>query len=357
MFAIPRTLFAQDQRCIRIGLLGEFERKTGSFSQPFGKEILRGSEIALKEKSGDGKCIKFEKLDINNSLANIDGLIRKASESGIQIFLGLGTSDQSLAAIEALSQTDSLLITPTASSDLLIQKQSHTILMFPTNSVIAGAISKELHRMGVKSVLSIYSNHNAYSKNMNQEFRTAFKESGGKMREISVRAGRVDLTGHLQYIKSKRNEYIFLPLFELDAAKVIAQISRSGIKAKYIGADSWGTYSTVIKNLLKSSAIIATIPQIYDPGSRAHQNVKFISRYKNNFGELPSDLAAFSYDGANLAFRILENCPFTEVNNKLRACISNLYNIQTTMGKVQINSTLQVRRTDSIKFTNLKGEI
>ncbi len=339
---------ASTQKCLKIGLLGEFEKKPGSFSQPFGKEILRGSELAKKASS---TCIEFEQIDIANSIANIDSLIRLGSARGTKIFLGLGNSEAALAARTAINETKSLLITPTASSDALTVQPSRTILMFPTNSKIASRIVQELKKRKVKSVVSIFSAHNAYSENMNKVFKEEFKKVGGEVFEFGVRSGRIDLRPIIADIKSHLKGYVFLPVFELDDAKIIAELSRSEMKPTYIGTDSWGTYSTTIKNLLKNSSVTALVPQIYDPGARFERNEQFVKAYKDNFSEPPTDLSAFSYDGVNLAIEIQESCPL--LDQDLELCLSKLKSFQTTMGESKLSKDLTSNPKTSLKFINL----
>lgn len=54
--------------CLKIGLLGEFKRPTGSTKQPFGDEIKNGAELAVKYLSANNnkknKCLEYEIIDI-----------------------------------------------------------------------------------------------------------------------------------------------------------------------------------------------------------------------------------------------------------------------------------------------------
>ncbi len=349
------VVLATTKECIRIGLLGEFERKTGSFSQPFGKEILRGTEIAQQLNQPTSKCIQLERIDIDNSIANIDGLIRRASDRGIKIFLGLGTSAQAIAARQALRDTESLLISPTASADTIAISPSRTVLIFPTNSEIAEATAKELSRRGIKSIVSIFSSHNIYSENMNEAFKKYFKKAGGQVIDFKVNSGRMELDTQIEKIKAALSGYLFLPMFELDAAKVIAELSRNNLKPIYVGTDSWGTYSKVIKNLLKNSSMSAVLPQVYDPNAPYKQNQFFVSIYKKMFEESPSDLSAFSFDGVNLAVQISNSCTSFRSDKKLQECMARIKTLNTTMGKMRLSNDLRATRLTPIKFINLEN--
>lgn len=73
--------------CLKVGLLGEFTRPTGSTLQPFGQEILRGIDLAQVASKKSPVCVKVSEIDIENSIANIPGHIERAAKDGINVFI------------------------------------------------------------------------------------------------------------------------------------------------------------------------------------------------------------------------------------------------------------------------------
>lgn len=347
---------ASSASCLRIGLLGEFEHKTGSFSQPFGREIVTGTALGRTwlEKNIPGACVKFELIDIDNSIANIDGYIRKWANQGIHDFIGLGTSDQAIAAKKALFDTKSVLITPTASARPLLEKPSRTILLFPTNDLIADGLAHEVRTRGVKKILSVYASNSKYSVDMNSSFKIAFEKRGGMVEEIAIRAGRSDLSEVIRKIKGSDLHYVFVPLYELDAARVVTEISRNGLNPFFVGTDAWGTYSSVIKRLVKNRKQKAMIPVIYDPMARVPLNRKFVSEYNNVSDKMPTDLAAFSFDAVLVAYKINKICGILIDDDKLRHCLHKILPLNTTTGVVGATKGLSLQRSIRIQDIDLE---
>ncbi len=336
--------------CLRIGLLGEFKTQMGGFSQ-FGNEIRAGAEqgLAWHKNINPNVCISFEVIDIDNSISNIDSCVRKAARDGIYYFIGLGTSDQAFAARKALVDTNSLLLTPTASGAGLLEEPSRTVMLFPTNEIIADEIAKEARRRGLTKILSIYASNNKYSADMNLRFKRAFVKHGGIAEDIAIRAGRVNLSKAIDRLRAYDYKYVFIPLFELDAATVIAELSKNGLHPVFLGTDAWGTYSMVIKNLVKSPEKRAIIPVIYNPYSESPINKLFVSAYQKTFNKLPTDLAAFSFDAVNVAYKLYQVCGAEISTRAIPDCIQKILPIETTTGEVKFARGLSLKRSIQIQ--------
>lgn len=318
------SLFAKNKDCVKIGILGEYKRPTARTVQPFGVEIKRGVDLALEDIKLLKPCVSVEILDIENSAANIPDVIKTAhKKKNINLFLGLGTSDQALAAIPALKETKTLLITPTASSDDLLKANSRILMLFPRNSYIAEETIKEITKKHIEQVGIIYAENNRYSENMAKEFTKLYKNQGGKVVfSIPVRSGHIDLSSQLETLSKYKNTYIFLPLFELDVAKVISYLHSKKLSLAYIGADSWGTYSVVIRKVTKEIPYKAIVPVVYSPSQNSELNTPFVNKYEKLFQTSPSDLTAFSYEGLRLYQKMLAMCQESQLLNAPEECLA-----------------------------------
>lgn len=352
LFMIAGTCFAGEEPCLKVGLIGEFERATSRTALPFGSEIRRGATIAVREMVGKKSkiCTKLEIVDIKNTLANIPDAINKAyKEKHIRIFLGMGTSDQALVAQRSLKDLDALLFTPTASSDDLNGENKKTVMLFPTNSMIAGELAKEAIRKGIKSLAIVYGENSKYSVDISQAFEATYRKLGGRVTiKIPLRLGKISKK-ELQKLASMAPQYVLLPLYELDAARVIAYLYQSRIPVKYVGTDSWGTYSEVLKRFTGNVPIHAFFPVIYSPQAPNTINKQFVSKYHKNTGKFPTDLAAFSYDGIKLINRLLSVCSLNRAVRDTSNCLRRALPMDTITGSVRsvyhssIQRAIQVR--------------
>ena len=253
IWVFPIQLHAH-KPCIQAALLGEFQRSSSKTAQPFGVEIARGAELAMNElkKKSTRLCPDLPRIDIKNSLSNIPDLLKKSvREQNIRVFIGCGISDQALVAKNALVGLPAVLITPTASKCRLSPSNHQLVMMSPNNTQIAKALAKATVHRGVKSVAILFSENSEYSKDIAQDFAREFSVLGGKvLLQVGSRLGAVP-KDELLKLKTLQVDRIFLPLYELDSAKVISFLSQNGIHGGFIGSDSWGHCFESLENLYR----------------------------------------------------------------------------------------------------------
>ncbi len=294
--------------CIPVGILGEFKTTTSKTSYAYGKEMFRGVEIA--SKSDLKHCFKFEKIDINNNIANIDGLIRKYRSQGIKYFIGLGTSEQTHAATKAINETNSYLISPTATDDAILKNSSSIILLSSPNSQLAKSIIKQAEQNGIKEIAIIHGKNNVYSQSMAQLLKEATKDSKIKVSyEAGVRIGRSTQIEGLDNNTLKKVDAIILPVFELDAVKILGHLNKHQINTKVIGTDSWGSNSKIILSLPEKvrNNVLFSITT-YDVKDKSVQGSPFYKSYIKDFSQSPSDTSAFSYEALKVLDSMLKDC-------------------------------------------------
>lgn len=350
---------ALGQPCTPIGLLGEFRTSTGIDSQPFGDEIKHGAEVAqayLAQQPAH-RCMQTTLIDINNSLANVDGHIRQAAQNGVRFFVGLGATAEAMAARRALIDTNSILITPTASSDELLTPDGRTILLYPTSSDIAAMLAEKARRQGIERVLVIYATNNPYSRHMAQLFEKLFFEHGGTIASsFGVRTGRISLTPFTSSIHEKSYTHVFLPLFELDAAKTILELRHIGRMPHFIASDAWGTYSQILSGLLNGQRITAIAPVIYDPAHPSMLNRYLVKEFGRRYGRKPTDLGAFTFESILLLDAMLQQCPNRMDHAALLQCISRLLPRESTSGLISRAEGLSLKRPFTALETRLGAD-
>lgn len=294
ILAVGRFSYAS---CIKVGLLGEFDTTTNKTSVVYGKEIKSGVEIA---KGLTKKCIQFKEIDINNNIANINDLIKKNVSHGVRIFIGLGTTEQVLGAVAGLSSTNSILFSPTATSDVIKERSRNIVLMSPTNSEIVKKISEEIRKRKIKKILTIFSLGDPYSKSINQMMISQTQKSF-QFQSVGVYLGRGATLLELDKVDFNSFDAVFLPLFEHEVLQVLSYMKRRKKDIHLIGSDSWGTHSKIIKTLpsdqTKNVLFSASLfPTYLD----SIQKADFYKEYKKRFEKEPTDLSAFSYDAVSI---------------------------------------------------------
>lgn len=353
LFGNLSAIHATSTNCVKIGLLGEFILPTGSTSQPFGEEILRGINVAQALSEKAERCTHIYKIDIANSVANIPGYIKKAARIGIRIFIGLGTSEQAVMAVSSLDETGSVLFTPTASSNDLSLRSNRTIMLFPRNADIAKTLAQEAKRRGFKKVIAAYAKNNIYSSDIYNDFKKYFSDNRHVVLPIALRSGAATAEPIASLIqKNPDYDAIFLPLFELDVARILSGLAASHTPVKkIIATDAWGTYSYVISKLASMVNLKGLQPEIYSPSIGNPINRRFVRAYKAKYRRLPSDLAAFSFDSYRLALKMITVCLADPSQWDVLHCLKASLPFHSTTGSISTAQKGALNR--EVKFKDI----
>jgi ABC-type branched-subunit amino acid transport system substrate-binding protein len=340
--------------CTKIGILGEFKSLTRGFYQHFGTETRRGAEVAvkwLKQKNARAVCFEFENFETDNSVANLPRIIRNAAANGFRLFIGLGISDQAMGAKKVLEETGAILISPTASSTELLGQQGRIVVVYPTNQIIGHSLAQQARARGIEKILSVYVSRGRYSEDMHRHFSDEFIRSGGTLETVSIRPQNSNFNEVVEKIKKNNFQFVFAPLFEVDAARLIAAVARHSENIEYVGTDSWGTYSKVIRRLVKNEKLKAMVPKIYDPEFKTAENQYLVSEFaKGNGSKLPTDLVAFSFDSMLIAHALVQNCPKLTARANVANCLSLSLPISSTMGLLKTHENLGIKREIQTKM-------
>lgn len=319
--------------CLKVGLLGEFNTTTNKTSIAYGREIKAGIEIAKRKLK---RCMDFLEIDINNNIANINDLIKKYNEDGVFVYIGLGTTEQVLASLEGLKQTQSVLLSPTATSDVIYEKSSNVILLSPTNKKIVKKIISEIEKRKIKKVLMIYSSNDPYSKSI-RDIMEAESKDRLTLKSSGVFLGKGASLNELSSVSLDSYDAVFLPLFEHEVLKVMSYLKRLNKDIKLIGSDSWGTHSRIIntlpmdqkKNILFTASLFPTFLESVYSGY-------FYKEYKILNLKEPTDLSAFSYDSVK-AIDLAYDCLQNRNRNRNILCFHGVFESSTGI-QVKINA-------------------
>lgn len=351
---LASVIYAQSATCVKIGVLGTYAKPTSGYTRFFGQEAYRGASIAIKQMNvKKTPCFKLVKIETGTALANIPPLIQEYAQKGVHLFIGLGLSSQIDVAISALKKTHSLLITPTGSSDK-IAKETRVISFFPSRQEVADAIIQYLGRNNVKSVSIIYSIDKDYSAGMATTFKNDFSKVGGKVDHMmSVNSNLISLKKYEPILKKFSSGYVFIPMSDLDAAKTVMELERLGINANLIGSDAWATYSNSIEKLIDSfvtkRTVHAVIPVMYTTDMHTKVNLAFVRLFTEKYSSKPTDLEAFSYDGARLMGKMLKTCGASNLRKDPATCLRRSLPFQSTTGQIKGGTGLYLARAIMMK--------
>jgi branched-chain amino acid transport system substrate-binding protein len=321
---------AFSSECLKIGVIGEFQSANSRASFAYGTEMRRGIEIAKREIKS--RCILTTEIDINNSISNIDGRIKKFSkELGIKYFIGLGTSSQVHAAIEAINQTNTFLFSPTATDDSILSKSKHVFLISPTNKRMLFKILSELKNIGIKKASILYGANDIYSKSMAEGFQNNAQHFGiDVVYSKEIRTGRNSKLDSVEILNLNSSDVLFLPVYELDVLRILGHLYKLGFNKKIVGTDSWGSNSKILNAIskdVKRQLLFSTTA--YLPSNNIVRNNNFFKKYIETYFIEPMDMSSFSYESLKLILLLDDKC--IKILDKNR-CLKNFGKLDSTTG-------------------------
>ncbi len=292
---------------IKIGAIGPI---TGG-AAIYGQAVKNGAEIAIEEiNAKDG--IKFELRfeDDENDAEKAVNAYNILKDWGMQISLGTVTTQPCIAVSTEVNADHIFALTPSASStdvlggqpdkngNVTIQRKESMFQMCFTdpNQGIASAEYIKEQNLGEK-IAVIYNNSDAYSTGIYQKFQAKADELGLSI--VSVKTftddSANDFNSQLTDIKNSGADLVFLPIYYTPASLILKQAKSMQYSPKFFGVDGMDGILT-LENFDTSLAegVMLLTPFTADAEDDLTKN--FVTKYKEKFGEVPTQFAADAYD-------------------------------------------------------------
>jgi len=140
---------------------------------------------------------------------------------------------------------------------------------------------------------------NDYSVGLADFFTAEFKKLGGTILvDEKYSEGDTDFRAQLTKIKSAQPEFLFVPGYYADAAKIAKQARDLGITVPFIGGDGWE--SAKLFEIGGKSVEGSFYGNHYFAGDTNPAVSNFVAKFKEKYGEQPDSMAALGYDAAKL---------------------------------------------------------
>jgi len=163
-----------------------------------------------------------------------------------------------------------------------------------------------LDTLKAKKAAVLYDVASEYNKGIAEIFKETFEQSGGKVVAFETyTTNDKDFSGQLTKIKSAAPDMIFLPNYYSEIPLQIQQAKRLGIKAPFVGSDSWG--SLELLKLCGNDCEGYYFSTHYAADAATPAATKFIEGFKAKYGIVPDDVAALTYDSFGLLFQALRS--------------------------------------------------
>lgn len=298
---------AEESNAIKIGGIGPL---TGN-AAIYGQAAKNGAQIAVEEVNALGGIqfeLKYE--DDENDAEKAINAYNNLKDWGMQISLGCVTTQPCIAVSTEIDADNIFALTPSASSTDVIggqpdkdgnvtiaRKNSMFQMCFtdPNQGVASAEYIKE-QNLGSKIAI-IYNNSDAYSTGIYQKFQSEADVLG--LDVVCVKTftddSANDFTSQLNEVKASGADLVFLPIYYTPASMILQQANKMQYAPKFFGVDGMDGILT-LENFDTSLAEDVMLLTPFTADAEDELTKKFVSTYKEKFGETPNQFAADAYD-------------------------------------------------------------
>jgi branched-chain amino acid transport system substrate-binding protein len=338
----------KQQDTIKVGLIVEL---TGDMPG-VGASSKNAAQLAVNEQNSvggisiGGKPYQIELVVEDNaskaeqSVAAVNKLI---TQDNVLAIVGPNASLGAIPAAEIAEYNKTLLITPWSTNpkttlDTTTGKSKDYVFRACYTDPFEGRVLARfvLEKLKAKKVAVLYDVASEAPKSQADLFRLTFEELGGKTVAFETyTTGDRDFSAQLTKIKSANPDVIFLPAYYNDVGLIAQQAHRAGITQPLVGSDAWSSPELIkLSNGTVEGDYFANhyASDIATPTAK-----KFIDAYAKQYGTIPDDVAALTYDSMGLLFEAIKKSPTLD-RKVVRDSLATLVNYPGVTGDIKFTA-------------------
>jgi branched-chain amino acid transport system substrate-binding protein len=277
----------------------------------YGLNVKNAAELAVEEinKAGgiNGKQIAFKFEDDEHDAEKSVNAYNTLKDWGMQILMGTVTSTP-CKAVAAETFTDNMFeLTPSASSvDVIANGNVFQVCFTDPNQGIASA--QYIGSKGIATkVAVIYDSSDVYSSGIYEKFTQEAANQNFEIvaAEAFTADSKSDFSVQIQKAKDSGAELVFLPIYYSEATLILTQAASLGYDPIFFGCDGLdGILGVENFDTTLAEGVMLLTPFAADATDDA--TVKFVTAYKEKYGETPNQFAADAYDAIYIIKKAIE---------------------------------------------------
>jgi len=262
-----------------------------------------------------------------------EALKRLASEDKVLAVVGPNASLGAIPAAKVAEEGKVPMITPWSTNPLTTEGKKWVFRTCFTDAfeghVLARFATGYLH--AAKAAV-LYDPDSQAPKSQAELFRKDFEEAGGKVVAFETyKSGDKDFADEFKRIAAAAPDIIFLPSYYNEVPLQIKQARKLGIKVPFLGSDNWSSPELI--KLAGADVEGATYCNHYAPEVRVDAVARFVTPYKNKYGQTPDDVAALTYDSFKLLAKALAGAS-SPGREAIREALSKIRDFEGVTGKM-----------------------
>jgi len=320
--------------------IGEVGSTTGS-EATFGVATHQGVELAVKEINSTGG-IKGKKLQVillddqGKPEEAATAITRLITQDKVTAVIGEVASSRSLAMAPIAQQNKIPMISPSSTNPKVTDIGDYIFrvcFIDPFQGYVMAKFAAE--NLKFKRVAILRDVKNDYSVGLAKFFTETFKKLGGEIVvDQSYSAGDIDFKSQLTAIRAAKPEAIFVPGYYTEVGLIARQARSLGIKAPLLGGDGWD--SPKLLQIGGKAIEGAYFSNHYSAEDKSPHVQAFIERYRKEYKEVPSGLAAMGFDAAMVLADAMKRAKSMSPAD-IRAALAATKDFQGVTGRISID--------------------
>lgn len=316
-------------------------------------EVLNGLAMGAEEVNAGGGVIgHMLRLVVRDTRAEPERAEKAvkdlvAEDKAVALIGGL-----SAGSAEAAMTADEMQMPLIALGSTMPGIPSHEPFIFrlcQTDFHSGRVMAKMAATLGAKRALVLYDPADEFSKTLALAFGKQFKRKpDARIAGEAFATGTVDFTKHLQTIKKKNPDVVYLPLPADQAAPILRKARELGLTMPFLGTANWDSIEFPL--MVSDSGNNTYFPGRFNPDGPSDAVQLFLEVYERKHGTFPSASAAMGYDALVVLADAIRRANSTEPA-KLREALASTMNFPGLTG--EITTDPELARLDEVPILKL----
>lgn len=265
----------------------------------YGNAVKNGAQLAVDEINAEGG-VQFElKMeDDENDPEKAVSAYNALKDWGVQLSLGSVTSKPGEATATENFADRIFALTPSASAPAVTEGKDNVFQMCfsDPNQGTASAEYIADNQMGTK-IAVIYKNDDVYSSGIYEKFKAEAETKGLNIVSTTTftSSSATDFSVQLGEAKAAGADLLFLPIYYQEASLILQQAKSMGYAPKFFGVDGMDGILT-LEGFDTSLAEGVMLLTPFNADAEDEKTQSFVTKYKEQFGDVPNQFAADAYD-------------------------------------------------------------
>lgn len=325
---------ASSDKVFKIGGIGPV---TGA-AAVYGLAVKNGAQIAVDEINADGGVngyqIEFNFQDDEHDAEKSVNAYNTLKDWGMQVLMGTVTSAPCVAVADKTNADNMFQITPSGSSVECAQNPNVFRVCFSDPDQGAASATYIAENKLAEKIAVIYDSSDVYSSGIYEKFATEAANQGLEIvdAEAFTADSNKDFSTQLQKAKDAGADLVFLPIYYTEASLILKQADTMGYAPKFFGCDGMdGILQVENFDTKLAEGLMLLTPFAADAQDELTQ--KFVTSYKENYGETPIQFAADAYDAIYAIKAAMEEADITPETSVSDTCDK----MKEAMLKIKVN--------------------